>query len=138
MKPNLFGKALSNRWKKAVDGIKAGVGTINKWGSNGWDYLSKLPKKAFDKVSKRFLEPVWNKVKPIQKQVSNVSKPFNNAVKNSPIGKLVRGAGAKKVGASRLKDVPLLGALVNFYFAVDSFKNGDTVGGVLESIAGGA
>ena len=138
MKPNLFGKALSNRWKKAVDGIKAGVNTIGKWGSNGWDYLSKLPKKQFDKVSKRFLQPVWNKVKPIEKQARRVMDPFNNAVKNSPVGKLVRGAGAKKVGASRLKDIPLLGSLVNFYFAVDSFKNGDTVGGVLESIAGAA
>ena len=138
MKPNLFGKALTNRWQKAVNGIKSGVSTIGKWGSNGWDYLSKLPKKQFDKVSKRFLEPVWKRVKPIQKQVQNVTKPFNNAVKNSPVGKLVRGAGAKKVGASRLKDIPLLGSLVNFYFAVDSFKNGDTVGGVLESIAGAA
>lgn len=138
MKPNLFGKALSNRWKKAVDGIKAGVNTIGKWGSNGWDYLSKLPKKQFDKVSKRFLEPVWKRVKPIEKHARRVMDPFNNAVKNSPVGKLVRGAGAKKVGASRLKDIPLLGSLVNFYFAVDSFKNGDTVGGVLESIAGAA
>jgi len=138
MKPNLFGKALSNRWKKAVDGIKSGVNTIGKWGSNGWDYLSKLPKKQFDKVSKRFLEPVWKRVKPIEKQARRLMDPFNNAVKNSPVGKLVRGAGAKKVGASRLKDIPLLGSLVNFYFAVDSFKNGDTVGGVLESIAGAA
>ena len=138
MKPNLFGKALSNRWKKAVDGIKAGVNTIGKWGSNGWDYLSKLPKKQFDKVSKRFLEPVWKRVKPIEKHARRVMDPFNNAVKNSPVGKLVRGAGAKKVGASRLKDIPLLGSLVNFYFAVDSFKNGDTVGGVLESLAGAA
>mgnify|MGYP001424044178 CR=1 FL=1 len=138
MKPNLFGKALSNRWKKATDGIKSGVNTIGKWGSNGWDYLSKLPKKQFDKVSKRFLEPVWKRVKPIEKHARRVMDPFNNAVKNSPVGKLVRGAGAKKVGASRLKDIPLLGSLVNFYFAVDSFKNGDTVGGVLESIAGAA
>jgi len=138
MKENAFGKWMNTRWKKTVNGVTGGVNKIGKWGTNGWDYLSKIPKKGMDAVSKRFLEPVWKKVKPIKQTAENISKPFNNAVKNSPIGKLVRGAGAKKVGASRLKDIPLLGALVNFYFAVDSFKNGDNVGGVLESLAGGA
>ena len=138
MKENVFGKWMNNRWKKTVGGIKDGVSTMNKWGSNGWDYLAKLPKKGKDAVVKRFLEPVWKRLKPMEGLVKKVTDPFNTAVKKSPIGKLVRGAGAKKVGASRLKDIPLLGALVNYYFAVDSFKNGDTVGGVLESIAGTA
>ena len=138
MKPNLFGQALNNRWKKTLSGLQSGASKISKWGSNGWDYLSKLPKKQFDKVSKRFLKPIWDKIKPVKKHAENLISPFNKAVKNSPVGKLVRGAGAKKVGASRLKDIPLLGSIVNFYFAVDSFKSGDTVGGVLESLAGAA
>ena len=138
MKEGVFGKWMNNRWKKTVGGIKDGVSTMNKWGKNGWDYLAGLPKKGKDAVVKRFLEPVWKRLKPMEGLVKKVTDPFNTAVKKSPIGKLVRGAGAKKVGASRLKDIPLLGALVNYYFAVDSFKNGDTIGGVLESIAGTA
>jgi len=138
MKENAFGKWMNNRWKKTMGGLRDGASKISKWGSNGWDYLAKLPKKATEAVSNRFLKPIWDKIKPVKKYADDLISPFNKAVKKSPIGKLVRGAGAKKVGASRLKDIPLLGSIVNFYFAVDSFKNGDTVGGVLESLAGAA
>ena len=136
MKPNLFGKALSNRWKKATDGIKAGVNTIGKWGSNGWDYLSKIPKKAMQPVYDRFLKPVWNKVKGVKKWVDKIASPMGNMWKQSPVGKMARGVGSKKVAGQRLKNIPIIGGLVNLYFAVDSFKNGDITGGVLESLAG--
>ena len=136
MKPKAFGAKMNKRWKDITTNIGNGFNTMKKWGSNGWDYLSKIPKKAMQPVYDRFLKPVWDKVKPIKKWVDKIASPMGNMWKNSPVGKMARGVGSKKVMGQRLKNIPIIGGLVNLYFAVDSFKNGDITGGVLESLAG--
>ena len=136
MKPKAFGNKMNKRWKDITTNIGNGFNTMKKWGSNGWDYLSKIPKKAMQPVYDRFLKPVWNKVKPIKKWVDKIASPMGNMWKQSPVGKMARGVGSKKVMGQRLKNIPIIGGLVNLYFAVDSFKNGDITGGVLESLAG--
>ena len=136
MKPKAFGAKMNKRWKNITSNIGNGVSTMKKWGSNGWDYLGKISKKAMQPVYDRFLKPVWNKVKPIKKWVDKIASPMGNMWKQSPVGKMARGVGSKKVMGQRLKNIPIIGGLVNLYFAVDSFKNGDITGGVLESLAG--
>ena len=136
MKPKAFGNKMNKRWKDITTNIGNGFNTMKKWGSNGWDYLSKIPKKAMQPVYDRFLKPVWNKVKGVKKWVDKIASPMGNMWKQSPVGKMARGVGSKKVAGQRLKNIPIIGGLVNLYFAVDSFKNGDITGGVLESLAG--
>ncbi len=129
-----FGKLISGKWKGAVETVASGTRRMKKWLSNGWDYLASAPKKVQQAAFKRFVEPIAKKIKPFTSRMQKLGKGIKDLWAGTPIGKVVNKS-AKKASKG-LKGIPVIGGLVNLYFAIDSFKNVDTVGGVLESVAG--
>ena len=149
-------KPKASWWRKLTTGV---ADTTEKWVSNAgnalrkkWDNLTKgavnnfnqLKKGAQEALSKQILQPFMNFLEP-------VTKPLL-ALKDTLMKQLLKIPGLetllKKIGLNSLSDAPKLagkfgakalpwiGGLFNLLFAYDRFANGDSIGGILETVSG--
>ena len=139
--------AVENFNKAMKAAAEAGAAINKKWkaitsaASEGFSKLTKAGKEA---LSKKILQPLMGFLEPVLKPLIAVKDiVLKKLTEIMPKGVL------KKVGANSLADapkmlkslgakaLPWIGGLFNVLFAYERFSAGDTVGGLLESLAAG-
>ena len=134
------------KYRNIAGNIAGGVGSFtSKWAKRAWN----LPGNIEKGIQNRILKPIWEFVQPYVDTFLKKGQEILGAINKIPIiNKLTKALqkrgitwgsigkkGAqwgKRAGAA----IPLIGGLVNYYFAGQSFKYGDNIAGVLETIAG--
>lgn len=138
-------------WKGTVDAGKAVGNTAAKWGSNVQSFAAKTvddlgnaSKNFFnDQIMKRikpFIDPIMGTVK----AAGEKTMKFITSIPGfDQVTKLLKDKGidsvataGSKLGKRAAAVLPVIGGIVNLVFAYDRFANGDTIGGLLESISG--
>ena len=134
------------KYRNLAGNIAGGVGRFtSKWAKRAWN----LPGNIEKGIQNRILKPIWEFVQPYVDTFLKKGQEILGAINKIPIINKITKAlqkrgitwgaigkkGAqwgKRAGAA----IPLIGGLVNYYFAGQSFKYGDNIAGVLETIAG--
>ena len=152
------GGDLLNQWKKTVG---SRLGDAKSGILKGWDNIKMLggsiTKGMRDQLAasgKWIQEGVSKKLTPIAKGAYNLlekkgiismAKKAGNAAKGAitkipgydkVAKKVASEGGAAMLGKLGGKAIPIIGGLVNLYFAYDRFKNGDKSGAALEALSG--
>ena len=144
-----IGPSARKNFKKGVNwagNMAGGIGRFtSKWAKRAWNLPGNIEKKIQEKV----LKPIWAFVEPYAQRFMQKGQEILTTINKIPIINKITKAlqkrgitwgainrqGAKwgkRAGAA----IPLIGGLVNYYFAGQSFKYGDNIAGVLEAIAG--
>ena len=128
---------------KGFEKIKGFAGNITKGMRDklvkSGEFLKSSTQKAMQPIAKKAYE--FLESKGIIKLANNAGEKAVGIIKKMPgfskiMSKVQKEGGEavlKKLGA---KSIPVIGGLVNLYFAYDRFKNGDKSGAALEAISG--
>ena len=144
-----IGPAARKNFKKGVNwagNAASGIGRwTSKWAKRAWN----LPGNIEKAVQNRILKPIWEFVEPYVDTFLKKGQEILGAINRIPIiNKITKalqkrgitwgaiGSQGAKWGKRAGAAIPLIGGLVNYYFAGQSFKYGDNIAGVLETIAG--
>ena len=139
------GKGIKSSWD-------ATTATAAKWGNGIKDWTVKSLNDVNTKAKNFFVEKILTPLKPIIDPLMEKASKFGAGImeylKKIPgyekVGKLfeskgignVASAGFEKLGKRAGAVLPVIGGVVNLAFAYDRFANGDSVGGLLETISG--
>ena len=139
------GRFVGDRWKNIQNlgtNLRKQWDTVTKGVSNEFNKLTKL---AQEQLSKKILEPLMKFLEPIIRPVKAVADTLFKQLLKIPglenvlkkIGLNTLGDAPKLAGKFGAKALPWIGGLFNLLFAYDRFANGDSIGGILETVAGG-
>jgi len=139
------GKGIKSSWD-------ATTATAAKWGNGIKDWTVKTLDDVNVKAKNFFMEKILTPLKPVIDPLMEKASKFGAGImeylKKIPgyekVGKIfeskgitnVATAGFEKLGKRAGAVLPVIGGVVNLAFAYDRFANGDSVGGLLESISG--
>lgn len=115
--------------KKMAPKLFEGIGKVFT-GIGGW--IMKIPgMKQIMGVGEKIVKPVMGLFKGISHIFEPLGKLFGGA-----LAKEGAKAGAKGIGMSVLKKIPVVGGLIGLFFGIQRFKKGDILGGMLEIASG--
>jgi len=113
---------------------------LKRFGSGGNKIGTKITKllgkpfEWFDTMRKFIFRPI----RAFAGQIEKFSKYISRVPGIGKIAQKVTGVIGKKLGKAGLKRIPGLGQILSIMFAINRFKKGDTIGGLLELASGAA
>ena len=138
-------------WKGTVDAGMAVGNTAKKWGSNVANFTAKTIDDLGSASKNFFNDQIMKRIKPyidplmgFAKSAGDKTMKFITGIPGfDQVTKVLKSKGIEnvatagsKLGKRAAAVLPVIGGIVNLLFAYDRFANGDTVGGLLESISG--
>jgi len=112
-------------------GIRQKLAASKKWFEKGVsEKLSKIAKSAYDLLEKKGIISTAKKVGQKAKNAITKIPGYDKVMK-----KVAQEGGEKMLGKIGGKAIPIIGGLVNLYFAYDRLRNGDKSGAALEALS---
>ncbi len=138
-------------WSNTVAAGQAIGNTASKWGSNVKNFAAKSVDNLSKGAKNFFMNQIMSRLQPLIDPLMGFASKAGKSVMEflmkipgfDQVGKFLKSKGidsvataGSKLGKRASAVLPVIGGIVNLLFAYDRFANGDTIGGILESISG--